>query len=132
MSATPGRTANLYQVHGHNLHISYTPTSIAGQPRLTYHDAQQTLNFEGDAIRSVESEIGTLVTVTIFRTIDSGSTSFTLLVPHVNLDQAASVPIVTEGITTLHRFSIVPTLNHGQTELYTAVRLVGTASFVAF
>jgi hypothetical protein len=80
----------------------------------------------------VDTEIGTMVTVTIFKTIDSGSTSFTLIVPHVNLDQATSVPIVTEGITTLHRFSIVPALNHGQTELYTVVRLTGTASAVEF
>jgi hypothetical protein len=51
-------------------------------------------------------------------------------VPRVNLDQAISVPIITEGITTIHRFSIVPALNHGQTELYTVVRLTGTASAV--
>jgi hypothetical protein len=80
----------------------------------------------------VDTEIGTLVTVTIFKTIDSGSTSFTLIVPRVNLDQATSVPIFTEGITTLHRFSIVPALNHGQTELYTVVHLTGTASSVEF
>jgi hypothetical protein len=132
MSTAPVPTPNLYQVHGHNLHISYSTSSITGQPRFSYHDAQQTQDFEGDAIRTVDTEIGTLVTVIIFKTIDSGSTSFTLIVPHVNLDQATSVPIVTDGITTLHRFSIVQALNHGQTELYTVVRLTGTASSVSF
>jgi hypothetical protein len=132
MSTTPVRTANLYQVEGYNLHVSYSTSSITGKPQFFYHDVQQTLSFESDAIRSVDTEIGTLVTVTIFTTIDSGSTSFTLLVPRVNLDQATSVPIATEGITTLHRFSIIPALNHGQTELYTVVRLTGTASAVDF
>ena len=132
MSTAPQRTANLYEVHGHHLHVTFSTNSIAGQPQFFYHDAQQALSFQGDDIRSVDTEIGTLVTVTIFKTIDSGSTSFTLIVPRVNLDQAISVPIVTEGITTLHRFSIVPALNHGQTELYTVVRLTGTASAVDF
>ena len=132
MSTAPQRTANLYQVHGHHLQVTYSTSSIAGQPQFSYHDTQQSLSFEGDAIRSVDTEIGTLVTVTIFKTIDSGSTSFTLIVPHVNLDRGSSVPIVTEGITTLHRFSIVPALNHGQTELYTVLRLTGTASAVDF
>jgi len=90
------------------------------------------LHFTGDQIRTTTTEIGTLVTVTIRLTVDAGSTSFTLLVPHVNLDQGRHAPIVTEGITTLHRFSIFPPANHGQTELYTVIPLTGTAQAVVF
>jgi hypothetical protein len=80
----------------------------------------------------LDSEIGTLVTVSLVRTVDTGSTSFTLVVPHVNLGQAAQVPITTQGITTLHRLSPVPVLNEGQSEISTTVRLTGTASAVNF
>jgi|ERR1041385_3872538 hypothetical protein len=132
MSTSPQRVPNLFQVHGRHLHVTFSTTSINGQPRFTYQDAHGSQSFEGDAIRSVESEIGTLVTVTIARTVDSGSTSFTLLVPNVNLDQDISVPITTEGITTIHRFSIVPAFNHGQTEIYRVDPLRGTASLVDF
>jgi hypothetical protein len=90
------------------------------------------MNFEGDQIRSMESEIGTLVSVTIFATVDAGSTSFTLLLPHVNLDQSQQATITTEGITTLHRSSLLPVFNQGQTELYTVERLTGTAAAVDF
>ncbi len=72
------------------------------------------------------------MTVTIRPTIDSGSTTFTLLVPTVNLDMDTSAPIHTIGITTQHRFSIIPALRQGQTELYRVTRLTGTASAVQF
>lgn len=130
--STPDKTANLYQVHGHQLQITYATTSFDGKPQFTYQDPHQTLTFEGDAIESVASAAGTLVSVVIRRTVDSGSTSFTLLVPRVNLGQADHVAISTEGITTLHRFSLVPALNHGQQDLYTVTHLTGTASAVVF
>ena len=88
-------------------------------------------NFPG--IRcTLDSEIGTLVTVTIRLTVDTGSTSFTLVVPQVNLDQSNHAHITTFGVTALHRFSVVPAFNEGQTELYTVTELSGTAALVAF
>ena len=128
----PIRLPNLFQVHGAQLHITYSTTSFDGKPRFLYQDAFQTLNFEGDQIRTVASEIATLVTVTIRMTIDSGSTSFTLLVPTVHLSATNHATLHTEGITTIHRFSILPAFNQGQTELYTVTPLPGTASFVNF
>ena len=74
-------TPNLYQLHGHHLHITYSTSSIDGKPRFQYHDPFQTLQFSGDEIRTIASEIGTLVTVTIRLTVDSGSTSSTLSCP---------------------------------------------------
>jgi len=125
-------TPNLYQLHGHHLHITYSTSSIDGKPRFQYHDPFQTLQFSGDQIRTLESEIGTLVTVTIRLTPDFGSTSFTLMVPQVNLDQSSQSHVKTFGVTTLHRFSIAPQLDTGQIEHYTVAELSGTASLVAF
>lgn len=131
-AAFPVKSPDLYQLRGAQLHITYSTTSFVGKPSFVYQDATQTLTFEGDQIRTVATEIGTLVTVTIRMTIDSGSTSFTLFVPRVNLGSSNQAPIHTEGITTLHRFSVVPVFNQGQTELYTVTPLAGTASFVNF
>ncbi len=118
---------NVYRLHGHQLHVVYLPTGAGGLPHFTYQDALQTLNFTGDQIRTVDTEIGTLVSVTIRATVDSGSTEFTLLVPTVNLGSTKSAHIQTEGITTIHRFSIFPPAMLGQTELYSTTRLYGTA-----
>jgi hypothetical protein len=101
-------------------------------PSFSYHDAHQTLTFVGDQIETLQSELGALVTVFIVRTVDFGSTTFTVLIPRVNLHAAETLPIRTDGITTLHKFSIVPAFLHGQLDLYTVHRLHGTAAQVMF
>jgi hypothetical protein len=121
---------NLYQVSGSGIHVTYSTTSLQGQPHFNYHDAFQVKNFTGNQIQTVDTILGTLVTVFLHQTIDAGSTTFTLVVPHVNLPASNVANITTEGITTLHKFSIIPI--QGQTELYTVHPLHGTASFVVF
>jgi hypothetical protein len=124
---------NLYQLNGHHLHVSYSTTSFGGKPQFDYQDTRQTLHFEGDEIRTIDLEIGTLVTVSLQLTVDLGSTVFSLLVPHVNLDPSTKQShIHTEGITTMRRFSLIPALNRGQTDLYSVIRLTGTAQAVEF
>ena len=131
-TTAPANVPNLYTLHGHHLHISYSTSGIDGKQHFQYQDALQTLNFSGDQVRSVSTEIGTLVSVNIRTTVDSGSTSFSLLVPVVNLGPSFSIPIHTIGITTVHKFSIIPALNLGQRELSHATELNGTAQHVVF
>lgn len=133
------RTPNLYNLHNNviqggqfSLHVSYTTSGIDGKPHFHYQDAQQTLNFAGDQIRTVESDVGLLVSVTIRQTVDAGSTTFTLIIPTVNLGQSAQARISTLGITTIHRFSIVPQFNLGQIETSTVSQLEGNAERVEF
>ena len=121
---------NLYQLSGKNLNITYSTSGIDGKPHFSYQDLQQTLNFAGDQIRSVETEIGTLVSVTVRMTVDTGGTTFSLLLPRVDIPGEQSVPIQTVGITTLHRFSIIPM--NGQRDFYTVTRLHGSAARVFF
>jgi hypothetical protein len=126
--ATQARQPNFYQAQGHGIQVTYSTSGIDGKPHLSYQDATLTLAFSGEQIRSQDTEDGTLVTVTIRPTVDSGNTTFTLVVPTVNLDMNVSAPISTIGITTQHKFSIIPALRHGQTELYTVTCLTGSAS----
>jgi hypothetical protein len=119
---------NVFQLSGGKMHITYSTTGINGEPRMAYQDGTQTSNFSGSQIRQMKAEIGTLVTVTTHITVDSGSTSFTLVVPAVNLENPSGTSTVhTVGITTAHRFSVVPVANRGQTELYTVTQLSGSA-----
>jgi hypothetical protein len=126
------KTPDLYMLHGQGLRVTYSTTSFGGKPHFDYHDSHTTRSFVGDEIRTEKTEIGTLVSVTILLTVDSGSTSFGLLVPTVNLGTANSAPIHTIGITTRHKFSIPQSLNLGQTELYVVAQLTGTAQAVEF
>jgi hypothetical protein len=121
----------LYELSGNGIHVTYATSSLQGQPQFNYHDAFQARNFTGNQIQTVDTVLGRLVTVFLVQTVDSGSTTFTLLVPSVNLPPSKVANITTEGITTLHKFAIVKP-PQGQTELYTVHKLHGTARFVEF
>ncbi|QWF71874.1 hypothetical protein KEF85_05280 [Methylomonas paludis] len=123
---------NQYVLHNGKLHVTYSTTGIDGKPHFNYQDGQNTLNFSGDEIRAVGTEIGTLVTVTTGITVDTGSTSFTVLIPRINLDSTLEASIRTQAITTQHKFSVIPELNRGQLDTYKYIGLLGTASFVNF
>jgi hypothetical protein len=131
-TATPPiATPDVYQVHGDGISVTYYPTFVGGLPSLTYHDHQQVKSFRGKEVRKVDVEdLGTIVSVTLVNTVDTGSTSFSLFLPRVNLPNqiGASSPIVTEGVTTVHRLSPIPAANMGQRDVYTVHRMNGTAS----
>jgi hypothetical protein len=124
--------ANMFSLAGGGLHVSYSTSGIDGKPHFSYQDSLRSLSFSGDEIRKMEGDLATVVSVTIVRTVDAGSTSFSLLVPHVNVPPFGSVSIHTDGITTHHAFSIVPAFNRGQRDFYHVTALQGTASNVAF
>jgi hypothetical protein len=89
-------------------------------------------DFSGSEIRVVElPDLGTLVSVTLLLLVNSGSTTFTLLLPPVNLPAPAAlpalVPVTTEAITSSHRLSQLPPLQHDHHEFYTVTPLQGTA-----
>ena len=117
---------NLWILSGGGIHVRY---STAGAGHLHYQDSIRSLDFTGQEIRVVKvPDLGTLVSVTTFLTIDSGSSTFTLLLPIVNVatQPISSAPVTTEGITTAHHFSIIPALQHGQQEFYSVTQLHGT------
>jgi hypothetical protein len=123
----------LYQLHGRGLSVTYSTSSFEGRPLFSYQDSQETKTFSGKEITLTECPIGTLVTVVIRVVPDAGSTSFSLLVPIVNLsNDARSAPIRTEGITTVRRGSIAPALDLGQIQTYHVTKLDGLASHVPF
>lgn len=132
MNTTETISPNLFELRSKLLHVTYSTTGIDGKAHFTYQDAHRTLSFRGDEIRTAETEMGTLVSVYINRTIDSGSTTFSILIPTINLESMLAAPVATRGITTIHKYSMIPALNRGQTEIYSTVILNGTARAVVF
>lgn len=125
-------SANHYVLAGHHLHVTYAPFVEAGLPLFSYQDAHQTLTFRGTEIESVATPAGTVVSVVIRRTVDFGNTTFSILVPRVQVPFNGSAPLATDGITAVHADSIAPALLRGQLDHYTVVSLHGTASHVLF
>jgi hypothetical protein len=103
--------ANLFSLSGSNIHVEYSSTSINGQPRLAYHDPLRNLSFAGSDIRTVDvPDIGTIVSVTLTITVDVGSTTFSVFIPHALVSAGRSDPVTTEAITTIHRMPFGPQL----------------------
>ena len=126
---------NQYHLNGGGVSVSYYPDGFGppiegrGSLRLVYQDVHQSISFYDDDVRTVAvPDLGTVVSVTLVMTVDTGSTTFSLLVPDVDLPEGqSSVFIDTEGITTVHRI-FVALIGHPQSETYSVTGLCGTAA----
>jgi hypothetical protein len=129
MTPTAFVAPNLWSLSGGGIHVRYWTFTLGPirqgdePPHFTYHDSYRTLSFHGNEIRSVNvPDLGTLVTVTLILTVDTGSTTFTALLPRVNIvsdGPSTSVPVSTEGVRTVHAGPLGPAFAHGQEEFYT-------------
>jgi hypothetical protein len=112
--------------------VDYETTNIVGQPvlNLTQGPGGPIRHFAGSQIRTRNTEIGTLVSVTTQMTVDTGSTSFSVLIPAVTLTSVSDhKTISTEAVITHHTGpNSVPIT--GVHETYQFIPLSGEASFV--
>ena len=131
VNALPIEAPNLFSLSGGGLTVSLALSGIDGQPHFSYQDAHQSLSFSGGEITLEETALDTLASVTLVRTVDLGDTTFTLLVPRVNLLGGTGHIIHTVGITTTHRTTIAG-LGHGQLTTYHVTKLCGSAAQVQF
>jgi hypothetical protein len=122
-------SANKFVLQGRDLSVTFGEAGLDGTPYFSYAKTGLSLAFKGNQIRVIATEIGKVVSVSIRMTIDTGSTSFTILIPRAMLTKGqVSIPIKTVGITTVHKSSILPMLKGGQLDLYTTTVLSGTAT----
>jgi hypothetical protein len=111
--------------------VDYEATSLLGQPVLNLTQAPGPIrHFAGSQIRRLNTEIGTLVTVTTLMTIDTGSTSFSILIPAITLTGISDhEKFTTDAVITTHTGpNSVPST--GVHEKYQFIPMQGEASFV--
>jgi hypothetical protein len=129
----------MFVLLGPDVCITYTLGDANGSSELRYrgdlpksvqlHVPQPLdLTFRGEQVRSVQTELGTLVTVDLEFVPDLRSLAMTVLLPDINLGAEVEVNFATEAIFTSHLTSIGgPALVQGPLETYVFVSLVGTA-----
>jgi hypothetical protein len=112
--------------------VDYETSSFIGQPilNLTQGPGGPIRHFSGSQIRRVNTEIGTLVSVTTQMSVDTGSTSFSVLIPAITLASASDQKaFTTDAIITTHTGpNSVPST--GVHETYQFIPLKGEANFV--
>jgi hypothetical protein len=111
--------------------VDYETTSFVGQPFLNLTEGPGPIrHFAGSQIRTINTEIGTLVSVTTQITVDTGSTSFSVLIPAVTLTSVSDhKKISTDAIITRHTGPLSAPVT-GVHETYQFIPLTGEASFV--
>ena len=121
----------LMQSSDGNTKVDYE-TGFIGQPilNLSTQGLGPIRHFAGSQIRAIKTEIGTLVSVTTQITIDTGSTSFRLLIPAITLTAISdNKSFATEAIITSHSGpNSVPAT--GVHETYQFIPMNGHADFV--
>jgi hypothetical protein len=130
--ATAFQPANLFELSGDDIQVTYSSSSFAGSPLFSYRDGSINRQFSGQDICSVKAEIGELLTVTLEQIPDLRTVTFTLILPVVTvLPPSAGIHIQVPGLTTTTHTTIAgPPL--GPQKTYTQVNLKGTAQAVIF
>lgn len=126
------KDANLFELWGRGIHVSYSTTSIAGVALFNYRGYGLEKSFKGDEIRVGESELGREVTVTLETIPDLRTTTFTVLIPKVKLcDDSPRMRFSSVGIHA-ERFSSIggPNLVRGPMTSYDGTDLRGVAQSV--
>jgi len=112
--------------------VDYETSSFGGQTilNLTQPPGHPIRHFAGSQIRTLNTEIGTLVSVTTHLTVDRGSTSFSVLIPAISLAAVSDhKAFTTEAIVTSHSGPISVPLT-GVHERYQFIPMKGQATFV--
>ena len=131
----PNIQPNRFVLHSNDgkTKVDYETSSFLGQPTLNLTEVGGPIrHFAGSQIRALHTEIGTLVTVTTRMTIDTGSTSFSVLIPAITLKSSSDQEaFTTDAIITNHSGpnSIPQTGPH---ETYQFIPMKGEASLIMF
>jgi hypothetical protein len=112
--------------------VDYETSNFIGQPtlNLTQGPGGPIRHFAGSQIRTRNTEIGLLVTVTTQMTVDTGSTSFSVLIPSITLTGVTDrKSFSTDAIVTTHTGpNSVPAM--GVHETYQFITMKGEATLV--
>ncbi|MGH3938254.1 MAG: hypothetical protein ACRDTG_06405 [Pseudonocardiaceae bacterium] len=125
--------ANQFDITG-PIVISYSRTSFAGVPQLSYKDGERDLNFSGEDISREDTPLGEIVTVTLENLVpaDGPLRTFTLLVPKTRLSMNDQVSFDTVGIETIDSSAGFGPPTPGTLQVYRSHQLQGTAVLVSF
>lgn len=126
--------ANLFELWGRGIHVSYSTTSIAGIALFHYKAWGVEHSFQGAEIRVDETELGRQVSVTLETIPDLKTTTFTVVIPKVSVGgENARVRFSAVGVHADHFTSIGgPALVHGALTSLDSTDLHGTAQVVVF
>ena len=129
--AIASQTANLFELSCDDTQLTFSTSSFAGPPQLSYRGPEGDFDFSGDEIDTQATKLGTEVTVTLESVPDLHTITITLLLPSFTLDADGESEFETLAIKTTNHTTIAgPPV--GPAQSYEAIALHGVAKSVAF
>ncbi len=119
-----------FQLSGEGVVITYVTNGQDGKPHFKYKDAEYDRSYVGDEIRIQQSELGSLVTVTLRYLPDAWSKTVTLIVPGVWGVRDIGADVEAVAIKCLHSMTMVP--QPGAAESYEVILLKGSVQSTIF
>lgn len=90
--------ANHYVLHGDGIQIDYTIGGNPGFTALSFTEGGTTKNFTASQVTTDATGLGTLVSVAVVTSVDTGGTRFGFFLPEVQVTLGQQVPVATIGI----------------------------------
>jgi hypothetical protein len=128
--AVQTQSANLFELSCGDTQVTYSTSSFAGPPQLSYTDSGGSQSFSGADIETRDSALGSEVTVTLEEVEDLHLLTLTLVVPDTRLDRGGEEQFDTIAIRTTNATTIAGPPPVAQS--YDVVALHGVAKLVDF
>jgi hypothetical protein len=124
---------NVYELSGDDTQITYATTSAEGKPTFSYSGPKGEHSYSGDEIQTLDSSLGTEVTVTIEDIADLHVIALTLLIPEMWIAPDSGMEVRTIAIFATKEEPITaPVGLPAAREQYGVVTLDGEGKLVDF
>ena len=90
--------ANHYVLHGNGIQIDYTIGGNPGFTALSFTEGGTTKNFTAPQVTTDATSLGTLVSVALVTSVDTGGTRFGFFLPEVQVVLGQEVSVATVGV----------------------------------
>jgi hypothetical protein len=95
--------ANRFVLKGHNIEVDYTIGITPGLPALTYKNGPDVRTFHTGEITTNATALGSIVSVSLVRTVDTGGEVFGFFLPQLTVPAGQTENFMTAGV--FERFS---------------------------
>jgi hypothetical protein len=91
-------SANQFTLKGHHIEVKYTLGSTPGIPVLHYKEGSVSRDFKTNEITVDQTALGSLVSVPLSRSVDTGGTTFAFFLPNIEVTRGQAADFTTVAI----------------------------------
>jgi hypothetical protein len=90
--------ANQFTLRGHHIEVKYTVGATPGIPALHYKEGSVSRDFKTNEITVDRTALGSLVSIPLSRSVDTGGTTFAFFLPAIEVTRGQTAEFTTVAI----------------------------------